>query len=124
MKIRSRILAAGAIACAAAVAGGCASVPAPTEQMAVARSAVANAVSAGGTEYAPVEMRLAQEKMERASRAMDKEDYANARRLADEAQADARLAERKAHAAKAEKAAGVTQEDLRVLRDEMNRKAK
>jgi hypothetical protein len=122
MKIRPTTL--GAIACAAALAAGCASVPAPTEQMAVSRSAVANAVSAGGAEYAAVEMRTAQEKMDRAGRAMDKEEYADARRLAEEAQADARLAEMKAHSAKAEKAASVTQEDTRVLRDEMNRKTK
>jgi len=124
MKNIPRSLACGAIACATALAAGCASVPAPTEQMAVSRSAVANAVSAGGTEYAAVEMRTAQEKMDRASRAMDKEDYAAARTLAEEAQADARLAEKKAQSAKAEKAASVTQEDTRVLRDEMNRKTK
>jgi hypothetical protein len=39
------------------VVGGCASTPAPTEQMAVSRSAITNAASAGGAEYAPVEMR-------------------------------------------------------------------
>jgi hypothetical protein len=114
----------GVIACAAVIAAGCASVPAPTEQMAVSRSAVANALSAGGGEHAAVEMRAAQEKMDRANRAMDKEEYASARRLAEEAQADARLAEKKAHSAKAEKAAAVTQEDTRVLREEMNRKTK
>ena len=113
-----------AIACAAVIAAGCASAPAPTEQMAVSKSAVANAVAAGGTEYAAVEMRTAQEKMDRANRAMDKEDYPTARRLAEEAQADARLAEKKAQSAKAEKAASVTQEDTRVLREELNRKTK
>ena len=88
------------------------------------RSALANAVSAGGSEYASVEMRTAQEKMERANRAMDKEDYVNARWLAEEAQADARLAEKKAHSAKAQKAASVMQDDIRVLREEINRKSK
>ena len=92
--------------------------------MAVSKSAIANAVSAGGSEYASVEMRSAQEKMDRASRAMGKEDYEEARRLAEEAQADARLAEKKAQSAKAEKAAGVTQDDIRVLREEMNRKTR
>ena len=113
-----------AVACAAVIAAGCASAPAPREQMAVSQSAVANAMSAGGPEHAAVEMRSAQDKMDRANRAMDKEDYAAARRLAEEAQADARLAEKKAQSAKAEKAAAVTQEDIRVLREEMNRKPK
>jgi hypothetical protein len=117
-----RYLSAGAIACAIGVVAGCASIPPPTEQIAVSRSAIANAVSAGGGEYAPVEMKSAQEKMERANRAMQKEEFEDARRLAEEAQADARLAEKKAQSAKAEKAASVTQDDIRVLREEMNRK--
>jgi Domain of unknown function (DUF4398) len=114
----------GMIGCAAVVIAGCASIPPPTEQMAVSKSALANAVSAGGNEYASVEMRTAQEKMDRANRAMDKEDYVNARWLAEEAQADARLAEKKAHSAKAQKAASVMQDDIRVLREEINRKSK
>lgn len=114
----------GVIGCAALLVFGCASVPPPTEQMAVSRSAIANAVSAGGAEYAPVEMRTAQDKMDRANRAMGKEDYEDARRFAAEAQADARLAEKKAESGKAQKAASVTQDDVRALRDEMNRRTK
>ena len=109
-------------ACAALVVAGCASTPPPTEQMAVSKSAIANAVSAGGAEHAPVEMRGAQEKMNRADNAMQKKDYEDARMLAVEAQADARLAEKKAESAKAQKAASVTKDDIRVLREEINRK--
>jgi Domain of unknown function (DUF4398) len=114
--------AAGAISCVAIFMAGCASIPPPTEQMAVSKSAIANAISAGGSEYAPVEIKTAQEKMDRANRAMQKEEFEDARRLAEEAQADARLAEKKAQSAKAQKAASVTQDDIRVLREEMNRK--
>jgi hypothetical protein len=114
--------AVGAIGCTVVAIAGCASAPPPTEQMAVSKAAVANAVSAGGAEYAPVEMKLAQDKMDRARRAMEKEDYENARWLAEEAQADARLAEKKAQSAKAQKAAIVMQDDIRVLREEINRK--
>lgn len=115
---------AGVIGFAAVLMAGCASVPKPTEQIAVSKSAVDNAVAAGGPEFAPVEMRTAQDKMERAHRAMDKEDYVNAKWLAEEAQVDARLAEKKAHSAKAQKAAVVMGDDIRVLRDEINRKSK
>jgi hypothetical protein len=111
-----------AVGVTAVFLAGCASVPPPTEQIAVSKSAIANAASAGGVEHAPTEMRNAQEKMDRASRAMAKEDYALARSLAEEAQADARLAEKKAESAKAQKAAVVMQEDIRVLREEINRK--
>ena len=116
--------AVGAIGSTVVAIAGCASIPPPTEQMAVSKSAIANAVSAGGSEYAPVEMRAAQEKMDRARRAMEKEDYENARWLAEEAQADARLAEKKAQSAKAQKAALVMQDDIRVLREEINRNSK
>jgi hypothetical protein len=115
----------GAIAGVVWVMAGCASaIPPPTAQMAVSKMAIANAVSAGGNEYASLEMTRALEKMDRASRAMDHEDYENARRLAEEAQADARLAEKLAHSAKAQKAASAIQEDSRVLREEINRKSK
>ena len=114
----------GAISVAAVVMAGCASTPKPTEQIAVSKSAIANAVSAGGSEYAPVEMKTAQDKMDRANRAMEKQDYENARWLAEEAQADARLAEKKADSAKARKAAIAMSDDIRVLREEINRKSK
>lgn len=107
-----------------AVVSACAGVPPPTEQMAVSKSAIANAMSAGGSEFAPVEMRAAQDKMDRANLAMGKEDYAIARGLAEQAQVDARLAEKKAESAKAQKAASVVKEDTRVLSDELNRKTK
>jgi hypothetical protein len=69
-------------------------------------------------------MRAAQDKMDRAGRAMEKKDYDDARTLAEQAQADARLAEKKAESGKALKSAGVVQEDVRVLREEINRKNK
>ena len=51
------------------VLAGCAGNP-PSEQYAVTQSAVNNAVSAGGTEYAPVEMKSAQDKLKQAEIAM------------------------------------------------------
>jgi hypothetical protein len=116
-----RFLAAAALG-AAVFISACASVPPPTDQMAVSKVAIANAVSAGGSEYAPDDLRHAQDKMDLANKAMQKEDYDVARRLAEEAQVDARLAEKKAQAAKAQKAALVMREDNRALRDEINRK--
>jgi len=100
----------------------CASVPPPTEQMAASRAAIVSALSAGGNEYAPVEMKSAQDKLDLASREIGKEEFESARRFAESSQADARLAEKKAQAGKAMKAASVTREDNRVLREEMNRK--
>ena len=101
----------------------CASVPSPTEQIAVSKAAVSSAVSAGGNEYASAEMQAAREKMNRANLAMTAEDYKNARSLAEQAEVDAQLAAAKARSAKARKAAVTVQEDSRVLRRELARKS-
>lgn len=99
---------------------GCAGNP-PNEQFAVTESAVRSAVSAGGTEYAAVEMRAAQEKWKQAELAMQKEDYDEARKLAEQAEWDARVAERKAQAAKAQKAVEDAQRGIQELREESMR---
>ena len=102
----------------------CASTPPPTAQVAVSTAAVANAVSAGGPELAPAEMRVARDKLDRANVAMTAKDYDRALSLAQEAQVDAGLATAKAQSAKARKAAEAVREDSRVLREELDRKSK
>jgi len=66
------------------IAAGCASLPAPTEQIAVSKVAVKSAISSGGNEFAPLETKSAIEKMNDAERAMAEKDYVNARRLAEQ----------------------------------------
>lgn len=99
----------------------CASIPPPTEQMAVSKVTVSNASSAGGNEYAPIELKSAMNKMAGAEQAMAAEDYVLARQLAEQAQVDAQLAAATARSAKAQKAANALQEDNRVLRQEIDR---
>jgi hypothetical protein len=111
----------GIVLGAALFAAGCASLPAPTEQMAVSKAAVNSASSAGGNEFAPVALRAAMEKMDAAELAMTREDYLMARQLAEQAQVDAQLAASTARAAKAQKAANELHEGNRVLRKELNR---
>lgn len=111
----------GVIAAAIFIAG-CASVPAPVEQMAVSRAAISDASSAGGNEYAPQLLKAAMEKMDVAERAMAEKDYAFALHLAEQVQVDAQLAGAMARSAKAQKAADAVQEDSRVLRNEIDRK--
>ena len=100
---------------------GCSSVPPPDAEMAVARTAVNNAVSAGGTENAPVEMRAAQDKLSGAEKAMTAEEYQTARYLAEEAAVDAQLAERKSRAVKTQGAVNDAKRGIDVLRQEMQR---
>ncbi|MCC6072839.1 DUF4398 domain-containing protein [Massilia sp. GCM10020059] len=102
---------------------GCASsqkAPA-TADVAVSKAAVENAVSAGASDLAPEEISAARAKMQRASQALAAKDYTLARDLANQAQADAKLAQSKANSAKATAASNALQEDLRVLREEVER---
>ena len=89
--------------------------------MAVSRNAVENAVSAGAAELAPAEITAARDKMVRANQALAARDYKLARELATQAQADAKLAQSKANSAKATAASNALNEDLRVLREEVER---
>ena len=103
---------------------GCASIPAPTEQMAISRAAINNASSAGANELAPQQLKFAMEKMGAAEQAMTEKDYVRARQLAEQAQVDAQLAEATARSAKEQKAADALQESNRVLREEIERNTK
>ena len=102
------------------VLAGCAGNP-PTEQFAVTESAVNNAVSAGGTEFAAVEMKSAQDKLKQAEIAMHYKKYDQAKILAEQAEWDARVAERKAQAMKAEQAVKDSQKGVQELRQESQR---
>ena len=104
------------------VLAGCAGKP-PTEQYAVTQSAVNSAVSAGGTEFAAVEMKAAQDKFKQAEIAMHDKKYDEAKRLAEQAEWDARVAECKAQAMKAQKAVQDARQGVQELREEGMRAA-
>jgi hypothetical protein len=101
---------------------GCASAPAPTAQMAVAKAEVNNAMRAGGNEYAPVQLRTAMDELNGAEKAMAAEHYEQARSLAERAEVDAKLAAATATSAKAQKAAETVKADVQILRNELDRK--
>ena len=118
----SKFFSIGLIALAAA---GCSSLKTPaTADVAVSNAAVSNAAAAGAAQYAPLEMNSAQEKLALSKKALEKKDYQLARDLANQAQADAKLAQSKAGSAKAQSAANALQDDIRVLREELDRNSK
>jgi Tfp pilus assembly pilus retraction ATPase PilT len=92
-----------------------------TADVAVSKNAVENAVSAGAADLAPEEINAARAKMMQANQALAAKDYKLARELATQAQADAKLAQSKANSTKATSAANALQDDLRVLREEVDR---
>lgn len=109
--------------CAAAVLlSACASQKTPaTAEVAVSQAAVENAAQAGAAELAPAELLAAREKTQQARRALADKDYKLARELAQQAEADAKLAQSKATSAKATSAANAVQDNVRVLREELDR---
>jgi len=115
-RLRGLKLAALALGTSVLLAG-CAGNP-PSEQYAVTQSAVNAAVTAGGTEYAAVEMKSAQDKFKQAELAMQEKHYDEARKYAEQAEWDARVAERKAQAAKAQKAVQDARQGVNELREE------
>lgn len=116
-----------AVLCGVAVvlSVGCSSLKTPANvDVAVSRAAVENAASAGGAQFAPLEMNAAREKLALANQALTAKDYKLAVTLANQAQADAKLAQGKANSAKAQAAADALQDDIRVLREELDRNLK
>ena len=91
---RALLALAGSGLCALA----CASVPPPTGEIAKADLALRKAEAVNAAELAPLDARLAREKLEKAR--LEEKDGKNldARRLAEEAEVDALLAEAKARA--------------------------
>jgi hypothetical protein len=125
MKTHSKQCLTALVGLAVVLCVGCSSLKTPaTADVAVSKAAVENAASAGGTQFAPAEMSSAREKLMLANKAMQAKDYKLAVDLAAQAQADAKLAQGKANSAKAQAAADALQDDIRVLREELDRTAK
>jgi hypothetical protein len=101
---------------------GCASMPVPSEQMAVAAAAVQRANTSGTGANAPGELQVALGKLASAQEAVARKDYARARQLAEQAEVDARVAELHAQSTRSVAAAQESQDAARALREEINRK--
>jgi hypothetical protein len=102
---------------------GCAGNP-PNAQLAVTKSAVNEAVSSGGVEFAAIETKSARDKLRQAELQMQDENYEEAKRLAEQAEWDARVAVRKTQAAKAQKVLKDAEQGIEELRQESMRGTK
>ncbi|MEG0635903.1 MAG: DUF4398 domain-containing protein [Pseudomonas sp.] len=92
---------------------GCATDPAPQEQMRLSEQALEQAKAVGATEEI-AELKLAEEKLARAQANMLSESYRDARMRAEQAELDARLAEARVLTQK-------SQEQLDLLQSRVNR---
>lgn len=104
-----------ALSVAAALAG-CSTAAPPRENVAAADLAVKRALDSRASESAPLDLRLAVDKLDRAKVAMSQKDYIRARRLAEEALVDAQVAEAKSGSDQARRAAVEAQQTLDNLR--------
>jgi hypothetical protein len=103
---------------------GCSTVAPPKEQLAAAELAVQQANKSKAPQYSPLELRMAMDKLDEAKRAMNKEEYTLARRLAEEALVDAQVAEAKAASEDARRAASDLRQSLETLRREAERSSR
>jgi hypothetical protein len=94
---------------------GCAAPRNSTRAVSQAELAVNDATVSEADAYAPVDVRLAREKLDRAQAAYDDGDYDRARRLAEEALVDAQLAEARADNESASAEARALESDVEVL---------
>jgi hypothetical protein len=94
---------------------------APVEKIATVERAIHAARESNATIHAPLEMKLAEDKLQKAKAAVNEKEFEQARRLADEALVDAKLAEAKSRSGKAKKLAGEMRKSIDTLRRELEK---
>lgn len=115
-----KLLSCGLITALALLLIACASKPpVPTEQLAVARSAIEYAVEMGARENAPNELQQARDHLAEAEEAVEQDENEIARQLAVEAEKLARLADLKSRAARNRHQVEELENTVEALREEI-----
>ncbi len=100
---------------------GCSSKNPPVEKISNAQSAINRASDNKAEVYAPLELKIAKEKLDRAKELSKDKKYEDAEMLAEEAKADARLAEEKSRTKESKKIANEILESINALKTEIKR---
>ena len=103
---------------------GCSMSKPPTDTLAKAELGVRSARDARADELAPIDLKIAAEKLEKAKQAMAAKRYDDARRLAQSAQVDAELAEAKSEAEIVRRAADDLQRRVDAPQSEAERESR
>ena len=98
---------------------GCATDPAPNEQMRLTQQALEQASAVGASADESPELKMAEAKFARAQGSMADESYKNARMRAEQAELDARLAEAKVLTLKGEEHLNVLNTRIERLRKQL-----
>jgi hypothetical protein len=99
----------------------CSSVGKPVEKLANAETAVMQARQSNAITYAPLELKLAEDKLKQAKDLINEDEYEKAVLLLDEAYMDARLAYERAQSIQAKNQAKELNESINALRQEIER---
>jgi predicted S18 family serine protease len=102
--------------------GACATTNPPTQKLTETETVIRQADQIGASDYAPLEIRQARQKLEQARAAYSREDYDEAARLAEQAKVDAELAQIKTLSGKAQLAVRELREGIRLLQEELSQR--
>ncbi|HCT08774.1 DUF4398 domain-containing protein [Pseudomonas sp. P7548] len=103
----------------AGVLAGCAATPPSEQKTTLARDSVGRALAAQATQFAPLEMKTAQDKLARMEQAIGEKNYVLVDSLAEQIEVDANLAEAKATAVRKQQVLNQAREGIQVLKQEM-----
>ena len=112
---------AGPLLSGALGVSACATAQPPVASLSRAELAVRQASESNASQYAPMELQSAREKLDEARLALDAREYERARRLAEQALADTRLAEARAEIESSRQTARDLRLTIEALRDEVAR---
>ncbi|MGB3622328.1 DUF4398 domain-containing protein [Ketobacter sp. MCCC 1A13808] len=110
---------AGVLILSGLFGSGCSTMEPPQAEFYQAKADVETATAESASEFAALAMHNAKEKIERAKKAMDAEEYPEAKRLAEQASADAQLAKVTAQTEKMKEALEEVNASLETLKSEL-----
>ncbi len=121
-KIKDKILSSSILSIAfTIVLSGCASKNPPLDKISSAESAINRASDNKAQIYAPLELKIAKEKVEKAKMLLKDKQYEEAAMIAKEAKVDAELAEEKSRTKETQKIAQEILDSINALKAEIER---
>ncbi len=121
-KIKDKILSGSILSIAfTIVLSGCASKNPPLDKISSAESAINRASDNKAQIYAPLELKIAKEKVEKAKMLLKDKQYEEAAMIAEEAKVDAELAEEKSRTKETQKIAQEILDSINALKAEIER---
>ena len=121
-KIKDKILSGSILSIAfTIVLSGCASKNPPLDKISSAESAINRASDNKAQIYAPLELKIAKEKVEKAKMLLKDKQYEEAAMIAKEAKVDAELAEEKSRTKETQKIAQEILDSINALKAEIER---